>query len=132
MQAVYPGFCAQSQMLPTLAAFQFIETHLSRKMLMQQVPYALIDMFNAHHYLPKAICFHVVSSDLGVTLPHLFKFIAAQFCNTACKLISNIQPYKQQHLGFFLSLALSQLWYPGWDSQAAAKQARARLNGALG
>ena len=38
MQAAYPYFCAQSHMLPTLAAFQFIETHLSKYMLMQQAP----------------------------------------------------------------------------------------------
>ena len=69
---------------------------------------------------------------MGVTLPHLFKFMVAQFCNTTCKLISNVQPYKQQHIGFFVSLALPQPWYPGWDSQVAARHARARLNGALG
>ena len=89
-------------------------------------------MFNTHHYLPKVICSHVSLSDLGVTLPHLFKFIVAQFCNTAHKLISNVQPYKQQHIGSFVSLALPQLWYPRWDSQAVARCARARLNGVLG
>ena len=57
-------------------------------------------------HIIKAICFHIGLSDLGVTLPHLFKFMAAQFCNTTHKLISNVQLYKQQHIGFFVSLAM--------------------------
>ena len=131
LQAAYPDFCTQVHLLPTLSAFQFIETHLIRRTLMQQAPFTLLDIFQAHHYLLKAKYFHVGLSDLRVTLSHLLKFVAAQFCNTAQRLISTVQPYKPLHIGIFVSLALPQPWYPGWDSQVAAKCTRARLNGAL-
>ena len=75
---------------------------------------------------------HVGESDLGVTPIHHYKYMAAQMCNSAKLLLNMVQPFKQNHIGLFISLSLPQPWYMGWNSQAAARRARACLNGALG
>ena len=69
----------QSFCLPTLVEYQFIETHLGQRFLMQQAPFALVDMLIAYRYLPKAVVFHVGESDLGVTPIHHYKYVAANF-----------------------------------------------------
>ena len=76
--------------------------------------------------------FHIGESDLGDTPIHHFKYAAVQFCNTAKLLLNTVQPYKQSHIGMFVSLCLPQPWYMGWNSQSAAQKAQVRLNGSLG
>ena len=71
---------------------------------MQQALLALLDVLNACRYLPKAVVFHIDESDLGVTPIHYFKYAVVQFCNTAKLLLNTVQPYKQSHIGMFVSL----------------------------
>ena len=61
-----------------------------------------------------------------------YKYVAAQLCYSAKLLLNTGQPYKKTHIGMFISLCLPQLWYMGWNSQAATRKAQAWLNGSLG
>ena len=131
MQKAYISFCENPLCLQELSSFQFIETHLCRKLLLEQVPFALLDMLHAHRYIPKAIVYHVGESDFGTTPQHLICHKACQFAMMCRALIRAANPFRQGHLGQFLSLMLPHPWYLGLNTQQAARKARAKLNGVL-
>ena len=131
MQQAYISFCENPSHLQELSSFQFIETCLCRKVPLEQVPFVLLDMLHAHRYIPKVIVYHVGESDFGTTPQHLICHKACQFAMTCRALIRAANPFRQGHLGQLLSLMPPHPWYLGWNTQQAARKARAKLNGAL-
>ena len=110
MQQAYMSFCDNPSQLSELSSFQFIETRLCHKLLLEQVPVALLDILHGHCYIP-----YVGKSDFSVTPQHLICHKACQFVTTCRSLIRAGQPFCQCHLGQFLSLMSPHPWYLGWN-----------------
>ena len=104
--------------LVSLVLLQGFNTCFSEFMLLGHMPAVMLDMVNKYKYLPELIIIHVGASDFSRVTNH------QQITAAACRSTDSFH-------GLMFSLMLSLPFYINWDSQWAARQARAHFNGSL-
>ena len=100
-------------------------------MLLEHTPAMVLDMVNRYKYLPELIIVHVGALDFSKVTNHQI-WINIQNMVLNCKNITTVACRSTDSFHrFMFSLMLSLPFYINWDSQWAARWARAHFNGSL-
>ena len=109
-----------------------MEERTSDAFKVDHVPWALVDMLNQFQYVPAVIIISVGGSEFGVTSGSKTRAKFQQMIFACRDLLRLAQPFQQNGVKLFFHLLHDQPDFLGWDSQAAARKARANLNNIIG
>ena len=105
---------------------QFSET-----MLLEHMPAMVLNLVNRYKYLPELIIVHVGASEFSRITNHQIWTNIHNIVINCKKITTAVTRSTDSYCGFMFSLMLSLLFYINWDSQQAARWARAHFNGLL-
>ena len=100
-------------------------------MLLEHTPATVLDMVNKYKYLPELVTIHVGALDFSRVTNHQIRINIQNMVLNCKKITAGACRSTDSFCGFMFLLMLPLPFYINWDSQWAARQTRAHINGSL-
>ena len=114
-----------------LESIEGFDSRFTEVMMLKHTLAEVLDMVNRYRYFPELIVIHTGASDFSRVTDHQICVNISNMVQNFNKIIMAAFRSTDTFTGFMFSLMLSLLFYLNWDSQQAARQARAHFNGTL-
>ena len=100
-------------------------------MLMEHVPWALVDLLNKHKQILDMEVIHIGESDFSRVCNKQQRLNVVDMMGKVKKLLKSVDTHLKGCSAVFFSHMVSLPWYVSWNHQRVARWAKACLNGAI-
>ena len=114
-----------------LDSLEGFDMRFTESMMLKHTPATVLNMKNRYKYLPELIVIHVGASEFSRVTNHQIQVNIQNMVLNCKKITTAACRSTDSFQGFMFLLMLSLTFYINWDSQRAARRARAHFNGLL-